>query len=115
VKLLSIPARIMDYYRGISTDGRVFPRMSLGQVNVGLKRVARHCNIDRALSFHQARYTFASQVCLSEGVPIETVSQMLGHRNIHTTQRYARLDNEKIENDMKRLSRRFAGRFGNME
>lgn len=111
VKLLNIPIQIMEYYKGLASDGKVFPHMSLGQVNVGLKRIARNCGINRALSFHQARYTFASQICLSQGVPIESVSRMLGHKHIQTTQRYARLNNEKISNDMHQLSARLASKF----
>ena len=111
VKLLNIPIQIMGYYKGLASDGKVFPHMSLGQVNVGLKRIARNCGINRALSFHQARYTFASQICLSQGVPIESVSRMLGHKHIQTTQRYARLNNEKISNDMQQLSARLSTKF----
>jgi len=111
VKLLNIPIQIIEYYKGLASDGKVFPHMSLGQVNVGLKRIARNCGINRALSFHQARYTFASQICLSQGVPIESVSRMLGHKHIQTTQRYARLNNEKISNDMQQLSARLASKF----
>lgn len=111
VKLLNIPIRIMEYYKGLAPDGKVFPSMSLGQVNVGLKRIARNCGINRKLSYHMARYTFASQICLSHGVPIESVSRMLGHKHIETTQRYARLNNEKIGNDMQQLSARLATKF----
>lgn len=115
VKLLNIPIRIMEHYKGLAPDNKVFPYMSLNQVNVGLKRIARNCSINRALSFHVARYSFASQICLSQGVPIESVSRMMGHTNIHTTQRYAHLNNEKIGNDMKELSQRLAGRFNYAE
>ena len=111
VKLLNIPIQIMEYYKGLAPDGKVFPPMSLGQINVGLKRIARNCGINRALSFHQARYTFASQICLSQGVPIESVSRMLGHKHIQTTQRYARLNYEKISNDMQQLSSRLSTKF----
>ena len=111
VKLLNIPIQIMEYYKGLASDGKVFPHMSLGQVNVGLKRIARNCGINRVLSYHMARYTFASQICLSQGVPIESVSRMLGHKHIQTTQRYARLNNEKIGNDMQQLSARLATKF----
>lgn len=111
VKLLNIPIQIIEYYKGRCSRWKVFPPMSLGQVNVGLKRIARNCGINRALSFHQARYTFASQICLSQGVPIESVSRMLGHKHIETTQRYARLNNEKISNDMQQLSARLASKF----
>lgn len=111
VKLLNIPIQIMEYYKGLAPDGKVFPSMSLGQVNVGLKRIARNCGINRILSYHIARYTFASQICLSQGVPIESVSRMLGHKHIQTTQRYAHLNNEKIGNDMQQLSARLASKF----
>ena len=111
VKLLNIPIQIMEYYKGLAPDGKVFPHMSLGQVNVGLKRIARNCGINRCLSYHMARYTFASQICLSQGVPIESVSRMLGHKHIQTTQRYARLNNEKIGNDIQQLSARLATKF----
>ena len=111
VKLLNIPIQIMEYYKGLATNGKVFPHMSLGQVNVGLKRIAKNCGINRVLSYHVARYTFASQICLSQGVPIESVSRMLGHKHIQTTQCYARLNNEKIGNDMQQLSARLASKF----
>jgi integrase len=111
VKLLNIPIQIMEYYKGLAPDSKVFPHMSLGQVNVGLKRIARNCGINRILSYHVARYTFASQICLSQGVPIESVSRMLGHKHIQTTQRYAHLNNEKIGNDMQQLSARLSSKF----
>jgi integrase len=104
VKLLPVPVQIMERYKGLTPDDKVFPAMSLGQVNVGLKRVAKKCDINRALTFHMSRHTFATQICLSQGVPIESVSRMLGHRHMTTTQRYARVSNEKIILDMKRLS-----------
>ena len=115
VKLLDIPFQIMEYYRGIAPGGKVFPYMNIGQVNVGLKRIARNCGINRVLTFHMSRYSFASQICLSGGVPIESVSRMMGHKNIHTTQRYARLNKEKIGNDMKDLSLRLSGKFSYTE
>ena len=108
---LDIPVQIMDYYEGLAEGDSVFPAMSLGQVNVGLKRIARHCKINRALTYHMGRYTFASQICLSQGVPIESVSRMLGHTNIQTTQRYARLNNGKIISDMKMFAERVANEF----
>lgn len=111
VKLLDIPIQIIEYYEGLADNDNVFPVMSLGQVNVGLKRIARNCKINRTLTYHMARYTFASQICLSQGVPIESVSRMLGHTSILTTQRYARLNNEKVINDMKQFAQRIANEF----
>ena len=63
------------------------------------------------ISFHLARHTFATTITLAKGVPIETVSKMLGHTNIQTTQIYARITNSKISNDMEDL----AGKLGNVE
>ncbi|MDR0431147.1 MAG: tyrosine-type recombinase/integrase, partial [Tannerellaceae bacterium] len=65
----------------------------------------------KKLGIHTARHTFASLITLSEGVPIETVSHMLGHEHIKTTQRYAELSLEKIREDMAKLAGRIAGKF----
>jgi len=113
VKLLAIPVQIMERYRGLALDNKVFPLMSPGRLSIGLRRVAKQCNMEKTLTFHVARYTFATQICLSQGVPIESVSRMLGHRNIQTTQRYACVSNEKIIQDMKQLSMNIANNFSN--
>jgi len=108
VKLLSIPVQIMERYNESAYNERIFPIMNLGYMNIGLKRIASNCKIDRTLTFHMSRHTFASQICISQDVPIESVSRMLGHMDIRTTQRYARISNEKIINDMKRLSNKIS-------
>ena len=71
------------------------------------------CSLSLAepITFHMSRHTFASELCLSQGVPIETVSRMLGHKDIHTTQIYATVSTQKISTDMKQLSERLAGKF----
>ena len=61
--------------------------------------------------FHLARHSFASQICLSQGVPIETVSKAMGHRNISTTQRYAKVTNEKVDRDVTALSHEITGKY----
>ena len=61
------------------------------------------------ITFHVARHTFATTTTLAKGVPIETVSKMLGHTNIETTQIYARITNNKIGNDMQGLDKKFVG------
>ena len=69
------------------------------------------CSLSLALPciFHLARHTFATTTALAKGVPIETVSKMLGHTNIETTQIYARITNNKISNDMQGLDKKFVG------
>ena len=111
VKLLSIPVKIIERYRGLANENFVFHIPYLQKINAALKEVAKLCKIDRELSFHCARHTFATQVCLSQGVPIESVSRMLGHADIATTQRYANVNMDKIGNDMKQLSARIADKF----
>lgn len=115
VKLLNAPIRIMEKYRGLAKDSRIFPVLGQGRINCMLKIIAKHCNITKNLTFHQSRHCFASQLCLSQGVPIESVSRMMGHRDIQTTQRYAHVNNEKIGNDMKQLAERLSGKFNYVE
>ena len=68
-----------------------------------LKEIGDVCGIKKNLTYHLARHTFATMI-LSKGVPIESVSKMLGHTNIRTTQVYARITNKKIEEDMLELA-----------
>lgn len=74
-----------------------------------LKEIADVCGVKKNLTFHLARHTFATTTTLAKGVPIETVSKMLGHTNIETTQIYARITNNKISNDMQGLDKKFVG------
>lgn len=111
IRLLDVAVRIIEKYEKERTDDKVFPMPKYTTVDVNLKRIVQICGIERSVSFHQGRHSFASSVCLSQGVPIETVSRMLGHRDIHTTQIYATVSTQKITSDMKRLSERIAGKF----
>lgn len=69
-------------------------------MNAYLKEIADICGIHTDLTFHIARHTFATTITLSNGVPMETVSKMLGHRNLKTTQHYAKILDKKISDDM---------------
>jgi integrase len=84
VKLLDIPTQIIEKYRAFSNDDMVFNMFCQVKTNKLLKEIAGLCGIDKILMFHVARHTFATQVCLSQGVPIESVSKMLGHTDIAT-------------------------------
>ncbi len=76
-------------------------------MNAYLKEIATVCGINKELTFHIARHTFATTVTLSNGVPIETVSKMLGHTNLKTTQHYAKILDKKISDDMQVLKAKF--------
>jgi site-specific recombinase XerD len=78
-------------------------------MNSYLKEIGDICKIDKELTFHLARHTFATTITLAKGVPIETVSKMLGHTNIRTTQIYARITDSKISNDMQALAGKLQG------
>lgn len=84
----------------------LLPVITNVKVNLYLKEVADLCDIKKNLTFHMARHTFATTVTLSNGVPIETVSKLLGHTKIATTQIYARVLEDKLSMDMSELSRK---------
>lgn len=103
VPLLKIPLAILKKYEGRLPKGELLPVLSNQKLNSYLKEIADLCGINKNITFHLARHTFATTTTLSKGVPIETVSKMLGHTNIETTQIYARITNEKIRKDMSSL------------
>ena len=111
IPLLEIPKKILEKYRDYQIGNRAFPVPEYDPCNNLIKIVAGFARIDKHLTFHMSRHTFATELCLSQGVPIESVSRMMGHKNINTTQRYARVNNEKIGNDMKQLSLRISDKF----
>ncbi|WP_286650260.1 tyrosine-type recombinase/integrase [Sphingobacterium sp. UBA6645] len=82
--------------------------MSNQRMNGYLKEIADICGISKNLTFHLARHTFATTVTLSNGVPIESVSKMLGHTSIRTTQIYAKVLEHKLSEDMNNLRLRMA-------
>lgn len=81
----------------------LLPVLSNQRMNSYLKEVGDICGINKLLTFHLARHTFATTITLTNGVPIETVSKMLGHTNLRTTQIYAKVVDTKISFDMERL------------
>lgn len=108
IPLMEIPQLIITKYEGKTKDGRLLPVLSNQKINAYLKEIADLCGIKKRLSYHLARHTFAT-MSLSKGVPIESVSKMLGHTNIKTTQIYARITNKKIEQDMMQAADKFNG------
>jgi site-specific recombinase XerD len=72
-------------------------------MNSYLKEIADLSGVKKDLTFHIARHTFATTITLANGVPIETVSKLLGHKSLKQTQHYAKILDNKISEDMKKL------------
>ena len=103
IPLLKKPLQLIGSYRDLSPE-HVFPVISNQKTNDYLKRIGTMAGITKVLHFHLARHTFATTITLSNNVPLETVSKMMGHTKISTTQIYARTLKEKIWADMNRVS-----------
>ena len=99
--------KYQDHPKAVN-HGTLFPVISNQKTNAYLKEIADLCNINKAITFHIARHTFATTVTLSNGVPIESVSKMLGHTTIRSTQVYAKVVEQKLSEDMQNLKKRMA-------
>ena len=104
IRLLEVPKHIIEKYKGYTRNNRVFPVPSNSSCNNILKKIAKQCGIKTRLTYHVSRHTFGTLLTISQGVSIETVSRMMGHTNIKTTQIYAKITNQKISQDMEILS-----------
>ena len=109
IRLLDIANRIIGKYRGLCENGRIFPVPHYNTCLAGIRAVAKRCGITKHITWHQSRHTAATTIFLSNGVPIETVSSMLGHKSIKTTQIYAKITKEKLNQDMENLAARLNG------
>ena len=110
IPLLPTAQYILDKYANhpvCQNKGNLLPILSNQKMNAYLKEIATVCGINKELTFHIARHTFATTVTLSNGVPIETVSKMLGHTNLKTTQHYAKILDKKISDDMQVLKAKY--------
>ncbi|OJU38616.1 MAG: recombinase [Bacteroidales bacterium 45-6] len=106
IPLLDIPLRIMEKYEPERKGGKLFNMITLSCMAINLNKVAKLCGIQKRITYHQSRHNFATLITLSKGVPLETVSQMMGHKCFRTTQIYAKLTRQKVNEDMKKLSER---------
>ena len=116
VKLLAVPLQIIERYRDYPKEN---PKSVFGEVNYWsvckkLKPVMKECGIDKPISAHCARHGFAT-MALTNGMPIESVSRVLGHTNIVTTQIYARITTQKLDNDLTMLGNKLNLSFSNIK
>ena len=113
IPLLDIPLGLIEKYWDTAFagfGGRVFRLCTIENADIQLKKIAKAAQINKRLTYHMARHSYAT-LCLSMGVPIETISQTLGHRSISTTQIYADITRAKINADMTNLAKRIENRY----
>ena len=111
IPVLPVTQMIIDKYADhpqAINEEKLLPILSNQKMNAYLKEIAAVCEIEKVLTFHIARHTFATTVTLTNGVPIESVSKMLGHKNLRTTQHYAKVLDKKVSEDMKILRDKFS-------
>lgn len=110
IPIFPIASYLLEKYEDhpqVVNQEKLLPILSNQKMNSYLKEIADACGINKELTFHIARHTFATTVTLSNGVPIESVSKMLGHKNLKTTQHYAKILDLKVSNDMQILKEKF--------
>ena len=107
IRLLEIPLEIVEKYRGQQDNEKLFPICSNQKMNEYLKEIGIICGINKSITCHTARHSFGTTVTLANGVPIETVSKMLGHSDIKTTQIYAKIIDQKLSSDMNDLAKSY--------
>jgi site-specific recombinase XerD len=110
IPILPVTQMIIDKYKNhpqCNNEDKLLPILSNQKMNAYLKEIAGVCEIEKELTFHIARHTFATTVTLTNGVPIESVSKMLGHKNLRTTQHYAKILDSKVSEDMQILKNKF--------
>jgi site-specific recombinase XerD len=111
IPILPVTQMIIDKYENhpqCNNEDKLLPILSNQKMNAYLKEIAGVCEIEKELTFHIARHTFATTITLTNGVPIESVSKMLGHKNLRTTQHYAKVLDRKVSEDMKILKDKFS-------
>lgn len=113
VKLLDIPLQIIERYKYLSEDKLVFGKINYWTMCKQLKKVMTECGIEKQISYHCARHTFGT-LALSKGMPIESVSRVLGHTNIVTTQIYAKITTQKLDNDLTMFGNKLNASFGSV-
>lgn len=110
IPILPFAQELLDQYADhpqCIQEGKLLPVLSNQKMNAYLKEIADVCGISKKLTFHTARHTFATTVTLTNGISLESVSKMLGHKNLKTTQHYAKILDSKVSEEMKGLKERF--------
>ena len=104
IRLLEIPKAILEKYQDKLPNGMILPIISNQKVNDYLKEIATICNINKNLTFHTARHSYTTSICLANGVSMENVAKMLGHADTSVTKHYARVLDQNILKDMQKVN-----------
>lgn len=111
IPLLPIAEELVQKYaehpKCVNED-RILPVLSNQKMNSYLKEIGDVCGIQKEITFHMARHSFATSITLTNGVPIESVSKMLGHKSLRTTQHYAKVLDKRVSDDMANLKQKFS-------
>jgi len=110
IRLLNIPVLIIEKYRPERKSDYLFNMRNRSSICQHLRTIEKLCGIAH-LHFHMARHTFATLICLTNGVSMEAVSKMMGHSSMKTTQIYAEITNQKVREDMTKLATRTKGKY----
>ena len=107
IPLLPIARQILSLYiKDKKADELIFPNLTVRKASFACVNIGQICRIEKGLTFHMARHTFSTTICLSNGISMETLSKMLGHSNIGTTQIYGKITDHKIQEGMTALTDR---------
>lgn len=118
VPLLDKALEILDFFKNTKDElprDTLFPYITNQEVNRSLKIIAEVCNVNKKLTFHMARHTFATTVTLANDVPFETISKMMGHTKLSTTLIYAKVVNTKVSKDMAALQSKLGKSYGKLK
>ena len=114
VKLMDVPLQIIERYKHLQEEKFVFGKLNYWSICKKLKKVIAGCGIEKQISLHCGRHSWAT-LALSKGMPIESVSRVLGHTNIVTTQIYARITSQKLNDDLTMLGDKLNKSFSNIK
>ncbi|MBR5533031.1 MAG: site-specific integrase [Bacteroidales bacterium] len=106
IRLLETAKHIIEKYHGIAEGNKLLPVPCYANCRHGLKVITKLCGIKKNICWHQSRHSYATTICLSNGVPIETLSKLMGHTSIRTTQIYAKIIAQKVSDDIENLSKK---------
>lgn len=104
VWLLDVPLQIIEKYRGTAKSDKLLPVPCYETLRTQIKGIAKTCGIAREVTWHQSRHTYATTVCLTNGVSMESLRKTMGHTSIRTTEIYGKILDKKVSNDMQQLS-----------